>query len=145
MKSAIVFDRVYGIDEVDAVARELVGLLDEKTVMTFSGSLGAGKTTLIQAIARQLGVQGPVQSPTFAYVHSYRIPGGELHHFDLYRLSSAQEFIEAGFHEYLYQPSTRVFIEWPAIIEPLLTRGYCAVELEYVDREKRHIKVQCFE
>lgn len=143
MNDGLVLDRVYTLAEVDEVATLLVELVQKKSIITFSGSLGAGKTTLVQAVARRLGVQGPIQSPTFTYVHSYSIPGGKLHHFDLYRLSSAQDFVEAGFHEYLYQPLAKVFIEWPEIIEPLLMHGYCAATIDYVNREKRRISVRC--
>ena len=137
----LVMDKTYGLSEIGAIAEELAGLCKDKAVLAFVGSLGAGKTTLIQALLRLWGVKGPIQSPTFSYVNSYRLPVGAVHHFDLYRLSSAAEFVEAGFHEYLYRPGSISLIEWPEIILPLLAAGACHVQLDYVDRETRSIRV----
>src|SRR5579872_2214728 len=92
----------YSLDDIPLVIRTLHELLGFCKVMTFTGSLGAGKTTLVQELLRYEGVQDVIQSPTFTYVTAYANPSGlKFYHFDLYRLTSMQDFVEAGFHEYL--------------------------------------------
>lgn len=135
-------DRVYGVDEVDAIARELKKLLPLCKVMTFQGTLGAGKTTLVGALLRECGIKEVITSPTFTYVNSYQNDKGEsFYHFDCYRLNSAQAFLDAGFEEYLQVPKSWAFIEWPEVIEPLLKTGICRVVLDYDGSENRRIKV----
>lgn len=130
----------YGLDEVEQVADYLYSLKDQCCIYTFTGSLGAGKTTLVQAFLRRFGVTGPIASPTFTYVNTYT--GNDEHriyHFDTYRLPSINAFIASGFDEYLYQPKSYTFIEWPEIVEPLLHDRVCRVAIEYEDLEKRKL------
>ncbi|MBS1987014.1 tRNA (adenosine(37)-N6)-threonylcarbamoyltransferase complex ATPase subunit type 1 TsaE [Candidatus Dependentiae bacterium] len=129
---------LYGLDEIERVADYLYSLKDICAVYTFTGSLGAGKTTLVQALLRRFGVAGPIASPTFTYVQIYAGNDRQtIYHFDTYRLPSINAFIASGFDEYLYQPNSYAFIEWPEIIEPLLRDRVCRVSLEYQDLEKR--------
>mgnify|MGYP000308251925 CR=1 FL=1 len=122
-------------------ARDLVNL--PARVWTFTGTLGAGKTTLVQEMLAVLGVVGPIQSPTYTYVTVYPLPDGKhLYHFDLYRLSSHDEFIQAGFDEYLYDEQALCFIEWPEIIKDALPSGTICVSLAYAPDEKRAIVVE---
>lgn len=126
--------------EMAACAREL--LKSPARVWTFTGTLGAGKTTLVQEMLAAFGVQGPIQSPTYTYVSVYSLVDGRVvYHFDLYRLSSYQEFIQAGFDEYLYDERALCFIEWPDIIEQALPSETVRVTLEYAPGEKRIITV----
>ena len=120
-------------------------LQDGKRILTFSGTLGAGKTTLVQEMLKQLGVSGPIASPTYTYVSVYPLKDGRtVYHFDLYRLSSFQECIQAGFDEYLYDDKALCFIEWPEIIESLLPKqDVCKVSIEYIDEKNRLITSVC--
>lgn len=125
---------LYPLDQIDSAVAVLKDRMKECQVLTFTGDLGAGKTTLIRALLRDLGVVQPITSPTFTYVNRYNIPEGKtIYHFDIYRLHNVQEFMEQGFHEYLYQPNSWCLIEWPALIMPLLTHGVCNITLDYVD------------
>ena len=125
-------------NEMGAVAQELLAL--DARVWTFTGTLGAGKTTLVQEMLALLGQTGPVQSPTYTYVTTYILPDNRvLYHFDLYRLSSYNEFIQAGFDEYLYDESSLCFIEWPEIILPYLPEKTVQIILEYLDDGTRAI------
>lgn len=134
---------IYGVDEVESVAQRLKELLSTCKVMTFTGTLGAGKTTLIRALLRQCGVQGDITSPTFTYLNVYQdAHGNSFYHFDLYRITSVDMFVNAGFDEYLYQPFSWALIEWPEVIAPLLTHDICHVYLDYYDElEKRMLRV----
>lgn len=132
---------VYGIDEIEKMANYLYSLKDQCDIYTFTGSLGAGKTTLVQQLLQCYGVVGTITSPTFTYVQIYQGQAGQtLYHFDLYRLQSANDFIQAGFDEYLYKPNSLCFIEWPEIIEPLLGgKRVCHVSLDYYGLEERQM------
>ncbi len=136
-------NKMYLVDraEMAACAKEL--LLLPVRVWTFTGTLGAGKTTLVQEMLAQLGVQGPVQSPTYTYVSVYPLLDGRtVYHFDLYRLSSYQEFIQAGFDEYLYDDNALCFIEWPEILKGVLPASTVQITLQYASDEKRQIVVE---
>lgn len=121
-------------------------LESNKKIFTLTGSLGAGKTTLVQEMLRQLGVCGPIASPTYTYVCTYPLADGRtVYHFDLYRLSCAQDFIQAGFDEYLYDDKALCFIEWPEIIEAHLPeKNVCKVTIEYIDETKREFYIYIF-
>lgn len=132
---------IFGQDELSSVAQELVGLMDTYHVFTFTGPLGAGKTSLIRTMLELKGVKQPVTSPTYTYVNLYENDEGQLfYHFDLYRIETLESFISAGFNEYLYAPNSWAFIEWPEVIMPLLTHDVCHCNIEYHD-QKRIIKI----
>lgn len=81
-------------------------------VIGLQGDIGMGKTCLVRAILRSLGVQSAIKSPTFNLVETYFSMDGLYHHFDLYRLASPYELEELGFRDYLNADSI-CFIEWP--------------------------------
>ena len=82
-------------------------------VVAVAGDLGAGKTTLIRAIARGLGVTEPVTSPTFALVHRYAGAGVTVYHVDAYRLRRAADAADLGLDDMLAEADSVVLIEWP--------------------------------
>lgn len=131
----------YAQDDLDKVVDLLYGLMKECSVFTFSGPLGAGKTTLVKALLARCGVKEVVISPTFTYVAFYtNADGQQFYHFDLYRLSSLSAFIGSGFDEYLYAQNSWAFIEWPELIEPLLTKKVCEVTIDYSSEYERLLR-----
>jgi tRNA threonylcarbamoyladenosine biosynthesis protein TsaE len=86
--------------------------LEPPCVVTLEGDLGAGKTTLAQAIARGFGVREAVTSPTFALVHEHHAPRSPLFHLDLYRLSGPRQLANIGWDEVLSSGAV-VLVEWP--------------------------------
>ena len=120
--------RVQSLEELPAVAEALVQRLGEQSIFTFTGNLGAGKTTLIQQICRQLGVEEEVDSPTFGLVNEYHSPGGPIYHFDLYRVNSVEELLDMGFLEYI-DSGAPCFIEWPELAEQILNEGYYRINI----------------
>ena len=114
--------------------------LKQTAVFALSGPLGAGKTTLVQGLLARAGITDSIQSPTYTYVIPYTAPDGTIfYHFDLYRLNSLEDFVYAGFDEYLFQPGSKALIEWPEIIKPLLTHDTCFIELDYESASSRRI------
>jgi len=131
----------YSKNDLDVVAKKLSALADERDIFTFTGPLGAGKTTLIGRMLAHLGVTQAVTSPTFTYMQMYAAADGKVvYHFDLYRIDSVNAFVAAGFDEYLYQPNSLVFIEWPEVIMSLITRPACHIDLEYHDEGTRLLR-----
>ena len=107
-------------DELQMVARELLDALNGRTVVALRGEMGAGKTTLIRALAEVMGVEDQVTSPTFALVNEYRSAKGErLFHFDFYRIDDLREAYDLGYEEYFYSGDL-CLVEWPEKVEPLL-------------------------
>jgi tRNA threonylcarbamoyladenosine biosynthesis protein TsaE len=118
------------------VKDHLLPRLQKLNLITFTGALGAGKTTIIKEILVQSGVTELVTSPTFAYVNTYSSPTKIFHHFDLYRLDSLESFIDGGFDEYLQDENAIKLIEWPQIITSLLTsssfaKRHCQISLQH--------------
>ena len=137
-------EKIFGLREVSGVVKILASFVKDARIITFTGPLGAGKTTLIRALAKELGIKDRVTSPTFAYVVTYKLPDDQsVYHFDLYRLKSLNEFYESGFDEYFYLPQSKVFIEWPEIVSSILPQERLAITLDYVedDHKKRKISV----
>ena len=135
---------VFTVADISSVAQQILESCKNVQVLTLSGTLGAGKTTLAIELLRQLGVAGEMQSPTYTYVQIYKNDAGKnFYHFDLYRLQDKNSFLFAGFDEFLYQPNSLTIIEWPEIIEPLLDHNVCFIELQYVDDVTRKISWVC--
>ena len=100
-------------------------------VVTITGELGAGKTTLAQAICRGFGVREEVTSPTFNLVHRYSSPRGTVYHLDLYRLKSPDELTNIGWDEVIAGDSL-VLIEWPERAADHIPRAHIPMELQHL-------------
>ncbi len=104
------------------------------------GTLGAGKTRLVQAVAESLGVpRGEVASPTFVLIKEY---GGRrpIYHFDAYRVRDDDEFLELGPDEY-FESGGLVFIEWAERVQRCLPRAYLRIDIDILDRHARRFTV----
>ncbi len=113
---------VENIEALPAAAREFIADMGDRTVVAFHGEMGAGKTTFINALCRELGVEtDPTTSPTFALVNEYRsdTTAELIYHFDLYRLEDLDEAIDMGIEDYL-DCGALCLIEWPDVIDPML-------------------------
>ena len=106
-------------------------------VVTLAGDLGAGKTTLVQAICRGYGVAEPVTSPTFALVHEYAAPRSPVYHLDLYRLKGPQELLELGWHE-IVGANALVLVEWPERAGDLVPASHVPIALEHLPGDDAH-------
>ncbi|MBL8503719.1 MAG: tRNA (adenosine(37)-N6)-threonylcarbamoyltransferase complex ATPase subunit type 1 TsaE [Rhodocyclaceae bacterium] len=95
-----------------ALGARLAQALAPGLVIYLEGELGSGKTTLVRGVLRGLGYAGNVKSPTFTLVELYAISRLNLHHFDFYRFSQPEEYLDAGMEEYL-QGGAVCLVEWP--------------------------------
>lgn len=113
---------IQNIPALRQVAQSLLAFSasSRKRIITFTGDLGAGKTTLIQHICVLLDAEDVVSSPTFSIVNEYKTPHLPIFHIDLYRLNDLEEALAMGIETYLDHPTAICLIEWPQVIEPLL-------------------------
>lgn len=117
--------------QTESIGRSLAPQLRPGDVLLLYGDLGAGKTVFARGVARGLGVEGPIDSPTFTLLrqHQGRLM---LNHFDLYRLADADEFEMAGLAEYAHGDAVAL-IEWPQRAEAALPPRHLRVDIAYGD------------
>ncbi|MGI9245791.1 MAG: tRNA (adenosine(37)-N6)-threonylcarbamoyltransferase complex ATPase subunit type 1 TsaE [Steroidobacteraceae bacterium] len=107
-------------------------------LITLSGELGAGKTTLVGGLLGALGHVGPVRSPTYTLLEPYRLHGRDIVHCDLYRMRAPEELEDLGLRE-LHQPGTVLLVEWPDKAGGGLGVADLAVALAYAGAEGRSV------
>jgi tRNA threonylcarbamoyladenosine biosynthesis protein TsaE len=116
--------------------------MGEAKVIAFSGEMGAGKTTFIQALCRNLGVTTEVNSPTFSLVNQYYTQEGHsIFHFDLYRIEDPAELFDMGYEEYFFSGEL-CFIEWPEKASHLIPDEALRVEIIVGDHGSRILQFQ---
>lgn len=130
----------FDIDQIDSVSKEVLSSLGEYRLVRMIGEMGAGKTTLIKAICKQLGVEEEVNSPTFAIVNEYKGSVSDVFHFDFYRVNTLQEAIELGLDEYLYSDHY-VFMEWPQLVDEYLPEEVATITIKEIENGKREVEV----
>jgi tRNA threonylcarbamoyladenosine biosynthesis protein TsaE len=121
------------LPDADATIRSGVTLASGLTggmIVTLSGELGAGKTTLVRGILQGRGWTGPVKSPTYTLVEQYLISSLYLYHFDFYRFDKPSEWEDSGFAEY-FRPDALCVIEWPERVHGMLPPADVALSLRY--------------
>lgn len=127
----------------------LVAGLSEPLALGLTGTLGAGKTALVQAIARAAAIDaGEVTSPTFTLLQSYRgrSPRGELtiHHLDAYRIADEDEFIQLGVDELFAEPDSWTIVEWADRVAGVMPAETIWIELTIGERaDRRQLEFRC--
>lgn len=128
-------------EDTRAIGGALAGLLRAGDVVALTGELGAGKTTLVQGVARALDYSGPVASPTFTLVREYRTPSLRIVHADVYRLDRVQEVLDLGLQELLEDDGV-LLVEWGDAVSEILPSDPLVVELIVPgDGEARSISI----
>ncbi len=130
--------------DLSKVSQQLIDFAGELNVWLFVGDLGAGKTTLIKQICKQLGVEDEVSSPTFSIINEYLVESKPLYHFDFYRLNSSDEAMQIGVIEY-FDSGNYCFIEWPQKVEQILPEEFMLIQITGEKSGKREIKVKKYE
>jgi len=128
---------ISSLQELDSAARSFLEVIGKVDIIAFSGEMGAGKTTFIQALCRNLGITVEVNSPTFSLVNEYFTPEGDsIFHFDLYRIETSEELFDMGYEEYFYSGSL-CLIEWPEKASSLIPEDALWVSIEIGEKEGR--------
>ncbi len=149
----------FSLEQLSQVAQQVVTKIhqsssqDHATLVTFSGDLGAGKTTLIKEIAKQLGVTDDLQSPTYVIYKKYSLRSAtaeslplkegdyELIHADMYRLESSGEILKLGWNELLADPQNILLVEWPEKIADVIPPWVVRVILSHRGLDARSIDI----
>ena len=132
--------RTNGEKETIRLGYALGKTLTKGAVVSLRGSLGAGKTVFAKGVARSLGIQEAIASPTFTLIQEYEgtLP---LYHMDLYRIDSTEEFELIGGEEYLYGEGITL-IEWSEKIQDLLPEETIYVTIALIDDGSREIRIE---
>ena len=125
-------------EETIELAKNLSSKLPDGTTLTFSGDLGAGKTTFVRGLAEGLHIKEVVQSPTFNIMKIYLKGDRPLIHIDAYRLADLDTDI--GLDEYIGYETGITVIEWPMFIEKLIPHDAIKVEIKNLGNDDREIK-----
>lgn len=133
---------IQSLDELSALAQNLLIDRGENRIWAFYGAMGAGKTTLIKMLCEVAGVLQQVSSPTFNLINEYESTQlGIIYHFDFYRLNSIEEALNIGAEEYFHSGNL-CLLEWPENIEPLLPNNRRNVIIQVTDHGSRIIKIE---
>lgn len=126
-------------DDLSTVAQSLLKKHADKRVFAFYGAMGAGKTTFIREICRQLQVSDNVSSPTFSIINEYKTEAGDsIYHFDFYRLSNTSDALAIGSEDYFYS-GDYCLIEWPGIVNILLPENTVSVNIEVDEMGEKRV------
>lgn len=132
----------FSLSEINNAAREVLAAGKGYTIWLFQGEMGAGKTTFIKAICKELNVVEQVSSPTFSIVNEYETQSGSVvYHFDFYRLKSESEAQDIGVDEYFYSGNL-CLIEWPEKISSILPDKFLLIRLEEQPGQKRTVYIE---
>ncbi|NLO81648.1 MAG: tRNA (adenosine(37)-N6)-threonylcarbamoyltransferase complex ATPase subunit type 1 TsaE [Clostridiales bacterium] len=127
--------------ETEALGQKIGNLLQPGAIVLIHGELGAGKTVLSRGIARGLGAEEAVTSPTFTLMHRY-LGRLEVYHFDLYRLGEPDEMLDLGYEELFYGDGVSI-VEWPERLGYLYPNECIRIDIDIIDYgSTRRISVQ---
>jgi tRNA threonylcarbamoyladenosine biosynthesis protein TsaE len=133
---------IYKIEDLPEIAQKVIDLANGRTIWIFEGEMGAGKTTLIKAICKSLGVMSAVQSPTFSIVNEYLTDTEEvIYHFDFYRLKNETEALDFGIEEY-FDSGNICLLEWAEKVETLLPENCFKIKIGLTEGLTREVSVK---
>lgn len=127
-------------EETEKIGALFADSLKGGEVVAFIGGLGMGKTCFTRGLAKGLGFDGDVTSPTFALINEYLGGRLNLYHFDMYRIESWEDLYSSGFFEYIEENGI-VAVEWSENIENALPENTVFVEIKALEDEKREITI----
>lgn len=122
-------------------ASEFVLKNSKSNILLFSGVIGAGKTTLVKQLCKNLGVIDTVNSPTYSLINEYITKESTVFHIDLFRIEKIEEINSLGLLDYLASKN-KVIIEWPEIIIDQLNQNYSHITIDYIRDDKRKITIK---
>lgn len=140
MMNDVVFE-IADLSETDRLGRLLAENLPDGSVVALVGTLGAGKTKLVQALAKHSGnAEETVSSPTFVLLHEYTDGNRPIYHFDAYRLESAEEFRRLSPDDY-FEGLGLTLIEWADKFPQVLPVNYLEIRIELIGETKRRFQL----
>ena len=123
------------------VTGKIISYGKDYTIWILKGDLGAGKTTFIKEVARQMGIIDSINSPSYALINEYLTPENDrIYHFDLFRINTVSEVLDIGMDEYL-DSGKYCFIEWPEMAESLLPSRYLEIQIFNPENELREFNI----
>ena len=132
----------YTLDQIQDAARQIIGFAGKEKIWVFQGQMGAGKTTLIKALSKEMGVVDQVSSPTFGIVNEYETASGQrVYHFDFYRMDDPMEALDIGIEEYFYG-GDYCWIEWAENIAQFLPEDFLLIKIISDSDQSRTITLQ---
>ncbi len=136
---------IYTLDKLPLVATNILEKYPDVKLFALHGDMGAGKTTLVNAFCKVLGVSEKTSSPTYGiaseYIGNYKTQPINICHMDWYRLRNAQEVIDSGMLEYLHAPDYYCFIEWPEIAPEILPEHTLHLQINTFSASERKISI----
>ena len=134
---------IKNMEDMPRAAAELLGAIGERRIVALRGKMGAGKTTLVAEMMRQLKMDDEASSPTFAIANEYHSSetGQTVYHFDFYRLESAAEAYDIGIEDY-WDSGNLCLMEWTENIEDILPDETLFVEIEEMPDHSRRILIE---
>ncbi|WDF69237.1 tRNA (adenosine(37)-N6)-threonylcarbamoyltransferase complex ATPase subunit type 1 TsaE [Sphingobacterium oryzagri] len=132
---------VNNLEELNDAAEKILSAFPDDRIFLFYGAMGAGKTTLVNALCQALGVEDATSSPTFSIVNEYASRQGIIYHFDFYRLKTEEEALDLGYEDYFYA-DTYCFVEWPEKIPNLLPADARAITIQTLSPTSRKISIK---
>jgi tRNA threonylcarbamoyladenosine biosynthesis protein TsaE len=133
-------DLIYTLSQTDEIALQLVQKYAIAPVWVFQAPMGAGKTTLIAAIGKAMGIREAMSSPTFSIMNEYEVQGKLIYHMDWYRLESTAEARQAGV-EAAIEEADMSLVEWPEKAPNLVPDNAVVIHIEILDPSRRRIYI----
>ena len=134
----------FSLQEINEFATRFWNYVDGAKVFAFHGQMGAGKTTIIEALCRSKGVRAVMGSPTFSIINEYVYEnnGSEqiIYHIDLYRLKDEQEIVQTGVEDCIYSNEI-CFVEWPDKAPYLFEENAVHVFIKAINESEREVKI----
>lgn len=132
----------YTLQEIQTAAKMIVSEARDEKIWVFQGEMGAGKTTLIKALAGVFGIQDQVSSPTFGIVNHYENELSQsFYHFDFYRIEDPMEALDIGIEEYFYS-GNYCWLEWAERVAPFLPDQFFLIRITSDSDQKRTLNLQ---
>ncbi len=132
---------VKSVAETQEFAGKFVEKLNAGTVVGLYGQLGSGKTTFVQGMAKILGINQLIGSPTFKLISEYQGKTKKLYHIDCYRINNISDFLNIGGEDYLYPENAITVIEWADIISAILPENTITVTLKRIPNKHDYRKI----
>jgi len=128
---------IFKLKNIQEAAQNILKSNPNKVILV-NGKMGAGKTTFIKQLAKELGVTSTTSSPTFSIVNEYQGKDSIVYHFDVYRLKNETEALDMGIEEYLYSGNW-CFIEWAKKIKTLIPKQHSVIDIEELSNGSRKL------